>query len=244
MSLKKIFLKTKFTYKIYLYYNLYIRHKCFIKRKQYSQWGEDLFISSFFNNKNKGIYLDIGCFHPYMYSNTCLLHKKGWSGINIDINQTSIDLFNIVRPNDTNICTAINEERKEFKIYFDDPFSPVNTVDQKFYESLKKSFFKDKKIFTVQSKTIQEIVDISKIESVIDFINIDAEGLDFEILKQINLSKYKVKLLSIETHNVDGLKTEHFDSIKKFLEKDNYSIFKRVGPTTLFALNSHNSINR
>ncbi len=241
MSLKKIFLKTKFTYKIYLYYNLYIRHKCFIKRKQYSQWGEDLFISSFFKNKNKGIYLDIGCFHPYMYSNTCLLHKKGWSGINIDINQTSIDLFNIVRPNDANICTAINEERKEFKIYFDDPFSPVNTADEKFYESLKRSFFKDKKIFTVQSKTIQEIVDISKIESVIDFINIDAEGLDFEILKQINLKKYKVKLLSIETHNVDGSKTEHFDSIKNFLEKDGYFIFKRVGPTTLFTLNNHNS---
>ena len=244
MSLKKIFLKTKFTYNIYLYFNLYIRHKCFLDRKQYSQWGEDLFIDNFFNNKDDGIYLDIGCFHPYMYSNTCLLHKKGWRGINIDINQTSIDLFNIVRPNDTNICTAIDEEKKEFKIYFDDPFSPVNTIDQKFYENLKSSFFKDKKTLTVKSKTIQEIFDIGKIENVIDFINIDAEGLDFEILKQINLSKYNVKLLSIETHNVDGSQTENFESIKKFLEKDNYSIFKRVGPSTLFALNTHISINR
>ena len=244
MSLKQIFLKNQFTYKIYLYYNLYIRHKCFLNRKQYSQWGEDLFINSFFKNKNNGIYLDVGCFHPYMYSNTCLLYKKGWSGINIDINQTSIDLFNIVRPNDINICAAINERKKEFKVYFDDPFSPVNTIDQKFYESLKESFFKNKKILTVQSKTIQEILDTDKTRSVIDFINIDAEGLDFEILKQINLNKYKVQLLSIETHNVDGSKTEYFDSIKKFLEKDNYSIFKRVGPTTLFALNSHNSINR
>ena len=92
MSLKKIFLKNKFTYKIYLYYNLYIRHKSFINRKQYSQWGEDLFIEDYFKNKNKGTYLDIGCFHPFMYSNTCLLHKKGWSGVNIDINQTSIEI--------------------------------------------------------------------------------------------------------------------------------------------------------
>jgi len=179
-----------------------------------------------------------------MYSNTCLLHQKGWSGINIDINQTSIDLFNIARPNDTNICTTIDKEGKEFQIYFDDPFSPVNTIDKKSYESLKRSFFKDKKIFTIQSKTIQEIIDISKIENEIDFINIDVEGFDFEILKQINLSKYKVKLLSIETHNVDGSKTEYFDSIKKFLEKNNYSVFKRVGPTTLFALNKHDSINK
>ena len=44
MSLKKFFLRSNFTYKIYLYYNLYIRHKCFLRRKQYSQWGEDLII--------------------------------------------------------------------------------------------------------------------------------------------------------------------------------------------------------
>ena len=179
-----------------------------------------------------------------MYSNTCLLYKKGWSGINIDINQTSIDLFNIVRPNDINICAAVHEIKKEFKVYFDDPFSPVNTIDKKFYENLKESFFKNKQISTVQSKTIQEILDTDKIKSAIDFINIDAEGLDFKILKQINLNKYKVQLLSIETHNVDGSKTEYFDSIKKFLEKNNYSVFKRVGPTTLFALNNHNSINK
>ena len=107
MSLKKIFLKTKFTYKLYLFYNLFIRHKSFLNRKQYSQWGEDLYINSFFKNKNKGIYLDIGCFHPVMYSNTCLLYKKGWRGINIDINKTSIDLFNILRPKDINICACL-----------------------------------------------------------------------------------------------------------------------------------------
>ena len=95
MSLKKIFLKSKITYKIYLYYNLYIRHKGFLSRKRYSQWGEDEFIAEFFKDNQNGIYLDIGCFNPFMYSNTCLLHKKGWSGINIDINPTSIDLFNI-----------------------------------------------------------------------------------------------------------------------------------------------------
>ena len=81
-------------------------------------------------------------------------------------------------------------------------------------------------------------------KSVIDFINIDAEGLDFEILQLIDFNRYKVKLVSVETHNVDGSESEYFDSIKKFLEKKNYSIFKRVGPTTLFSLNSHNSSSK
>ena len=119
MSLKQFFFKTNFTYKLYLYYNLYIRHKCFINRSRYSQWGEDLSIIEFFKEKKNGVYFDVGCFHPLMYSNTCLLFKNGWNGINIDINPTSIDLFNIIRPNDLNLCTTINENVKEFKVYLD-----------------------------------------------------------------------------------------------------------------------------
>ena len=164
MSLKKIFLKTKLTYKIYLYYNLYIRHKSYLKREQYSQWGEDQFINEFFKEKRNGIYLDIGCFHPVMYSNTCLLHRKGWRGINIDINPTSIDLFNIVRPKDTNLCTTINETKETFKVYYDDPFSPVNTLDKQFYENLKNKSNKDTKKLTVESKSMKEILNISKID--------------------------------------------------------------------------------
>jgi hypothetical protein len=237
VSLKKLFLKRKTTYKIYLYYNLYIRHKCFLNRKQYSQWGEDLSINDFFKNKKKGVYLDIGCFHPYMFSNTCLLHKKGWAGVNIDVNQTAIDLFNISRPKDINLCTTIDEGRREFKVYYDDPFSPVNTLDEDFYKNLKKSFFKDYKIFSIKSKTMQEVIEIGKIKKEIDFINIDVEGLDYEILQQIELKKFKVKLISIETHNVDGSAAKNFNSISNFLEKNNFSIYKRFGPTTLYSCN-------
>ena len=65
-----------------------------------------------------------------MYSNTCLLYKKGWNGINIDINPTSIDLFNIARPKDIKYVLQLSDEKKMFKIYYDDPFSPVNTLDE------------------------------------------------------------------------------------------------------------------
>ncbi len=237
MSLKKIFLKTKITYKIYLYYNLYIRHKSYLKRTQYSQWGEDLFINKFFKNKRDGIYLDIGCFHPVMYSNTCLLHRKGWRGINIDINPTSIDLFNIVRPNDTNLCTTINETKEIFEVYYDDPFSPVNTLDKQFYDKLENKSNKDTKKLRVESKSMKEILDISKIDENIDFINLDVEGMDYKILRNIDLNQLKPKLISVETHNVDGTKSNNFESIVKLMKEGDFSIYKRVGPTTLFSFN-------
>ena len=234
MSLKNIFLKTKLTYKIYLYYNLYIRHKSYLKRTQYSQWGEDQFINQFFKDKIDGIYLDIGCFHPVMYSNTCLLHRKGWRGINIDINPTSIDLFNILRPKDTNLCATINEIKETFEIYYDDPFSPVNTLDKQFYENLENKNNKNTKKLFVESKSMQEILNISKIDKSIDFINLDVEGMDYKILKNINLNQLKPKLVSIETHNVDGLKSKDYESIVKLMKESSFSIYKRVGPTTLF----------
>ena len=234
MSLKKIFLKNKLSYKIYLYYNLYIRHKGFLKRKRYSQWGEDKFITQYFKYKEKGIYLDIGCFNPFMYSNTCLLYKKGWTGINIDINPTSIDLFNIARPNDFNICTTINDVKKSFKVYLDDPFSPLNTLESKFHKTLNKSFSNNTMNLIVESKSIDEVINLSGIKKDIDFINIDVEGSDYKILKKININKLKPKLISIETHNVDGSESENLESIKDFLIKNDFNIFKRTGPTTLF----------
>lgn len=234
MSLKRIFLKTKLTYKIYLYYNLYLRHKGFLKRKGYSQWGEDKIIGEFFKNVNNGIYLDIGCFHPFMYSNTCLLFKKGWNGINIDINPTSIDLFNIARPQDVNLCTTINYERKIYDVFYDDPLSPVNTIDEKFYKNLKKTFFRNEKKIQVESKSIDEILKISKINKKINFINIDAEGKDYELLTQIKIDKLNPNLIAIETHNIDESEIETFPLIKKYMENNNYNVYQRVGPTTLF----------
>ena len=178
--------------------------------------------------------MDIGCFNPFMYSNTCLLYKKGWNGINIDINPTAIDLFNIARSNDFNICTTINDEKKSFEVYQDHPFSPVNTLEKKFYENLGKSFLTNKKNIMIESKSIDEVIKLSGIKKDIDFINIDVEGSDYKILTQIKIHKLKPKLISIETHNVDGSKSENFHNIKDYLSKYNFSIFKRVGPTTLF----------
>ena len=59
---------------------------------------------------------------------TYLLYKKGWKGINIDLNKTSIDLFNIFRPNDKNICAAISNKEESVKVNIENIFSPLNTI--------------------------------------------------------------------------------------------------------------------
>ena len=57
-------------------------------RISFSQFGEDLAILRWLDDCLDHIshtYVDAGCFHPILYSNTLLLYKRGWRGINIDM---------------------------------------------------------------------------------------------------------------------------------------------------------------
>ena len=223
-------------YKLSLYYNLIIKQKLFKKRNSYSQFKEDKFISNFFSTKKKGIYVDIGCFHPLKYNNTALLHNCGWTGINIDINQTSIDLFNIVRKNDINVCAAVSDENGFTEFYFDHKFSPINSLNKEFSDYSAKNFSKRK--FTkkkVKKYVFDKLIVEYKINlENIDFLNIDVESHDFEVLKGINLQKYKPMLICIELYN-KNLEVEEKKFIE-FLSNYNYSLIKKIGPNGLFAL--------
>ncbi len=235
MSLKKLLFKTLITRKIYLYYNLYIRNRAHRKRNSYSQWGEDQIIKDFFKDKKKGFYVDVGCFHPIMYSNTCLLFDNGWNGINIDLNQASIDLFNIVRPHDYNFCEAVSDEIQEKDLFLDYYLSPISTIEKSFYdESDKKVVFVDlikKKIITKKfDDIVQKITDLPKI----DFLNIDCEGHDYNVLSSIDLNHYSPELICIETHKFNNEETIMYQNIIKLLKNYGYKIFKRCGPSTFF----------
>ena len=69
--------------KLFIYYNLYIRNLKFFFKNSHSQFGEDRKIISLFQKNKRGLYLDIGCFHPVRQSNTYLMYKFGWKGVNI-----------------------------------------------------------------------------------------------------------------------------------------------------------------
>jgi hypothetical protein len=129
--LRKYISRKSILYKPYLFFKIFWLEKYFIRRKTYSQLGEDIFIFKFFKNKNiKGTYLDIGAFNPIKYNNTLLLFQNGWSGTNIDLNQTSIDMFNILRPSDNNKCVAISNKVEKVKVYIENIFSPLNTISE------------------------------------------------------------------------------------------------------------------
>jgi len=207
-------------YKLYLYYSLFFKEKFFLKRNQYSQWGEDIIINNYFKNKI-GKYVDIGCFHPIRHNNTCLLYNRGWHGINIDLNPASIDFFNLIRKKDININAAIsNESNQEKKIYFEHYFSTVNSFYPKHLDNLGVNYTEQ----IVKTKKFSDIVKTN-----FDFLNIDCEGEDLKILKSIDLKIYTPKLICIE---IDDLNNEiiFFD----YLKENGYSFFDKRKFSYLF----------
>ena len=175
--------------KIRMFHNIYLKNNFFIKKKTYSMDGEDLFIDDFFKNKI-GLYVDVGAYHPLELSNTYLLHKRKWEGINIDINSLSIEYFDFLRPNDINLNLGVAKKNSTKIIYF-----------QK-----------------IKTKTLTAILDKTKFKGKeIDFLNIDTEGNDLEVLKSLDFKRYKPKLICVEL-------IDHFNPEQKEIKK--HKIYK------------------
>ena len=234
--MKKTINQNSLFYKFYLYYNLYIHHNCLKKRKHYSQSGEDVFIVEYFKNRDLGFYVDIGCFHPIMYSNTAALYSNGWNGINIDMNQTSIDLFNIIRKKDKNFCVALSNTQENREGYIDHFFSPINSLNKEFSNYTSKNISnRDHKTINLTTYTFEKFIESKNINVPnIDLLNIDVETFDFQVLEGFNLNKFKPELICIEMLNSKGDLQQ--DKYEAYLSKFNYSMINKIGLNGFFEL--------
>ena len=206
--IKQFLVKNSFLFNIYLIY-FYFKFNFFTKKESYSQFGEDIIINKYFKSFI-GTYVDIGCYHPIKYSNTALFYKKGWNGTNIDLNQTSINLFNFSRLRDKNILACLSNKEEWVDVYLDNEFSALNSTNKENIKNFKIKNFKKNRIKT---KIFPKII-----KKKFDFLNIDCEGNDYKILKTINLQKYKPKLICVEVSK------ESKKSIYNYLNSNNYEI--------------------
>jgi len=204
--------------KLHILHNIYLKHKYFKKRKTYAMDGEDLVIADYFKNKQKGFYVDVGCYHPIHRNNTFLLYKKGWNGINIDIHSFSIELFKYLRPNDLNYNFAVSEKKEIINMYFQKELSQLSTID---FDQAKKTFqgpIKEKKI---QSYSLDEVFKFSNLENKkIDLLDIDVEGADFKVLKGLSFEITNPELICVEIHDKNLQESETY----KFLINLNYEL--------------------
>ena len=212
--------------------------------KSYSISNVDLIVNRLFKNINNGIYIDIGCNHPIKYNNTCLLHRRGWNGINVDADETSIKLFNQHRKNDHNVNSILSEyeEIKDFYYYHDR--SAINTLSKELVDSRHT---KPEKIIKVKTSTLNKIIENSPFKSErFNLLTLDVENHEYEVLKQFNFSKYQIDVIIAECIDTTQKKLEMFNQSLNFITssniyglliKKNYKLINWVQSDLIFVRN-------
>ena len=180
--------------------------------------NEDTAVLDYFKDRKNGFYVDVGCHHPICINNTYLLYKQKWSGINIDVSQFSIDLFNYMRPQDLNYNCAISNRNKIVKLFYQKEFSQLSTIKSIQAKSVFQGNIKERDI---QAFSLDEILNKDKYKNTkIDFLNIDVEGADLEVLEGLSFDKFKPELICLEIHDKEVKKSK----IYNFLANKNYEL--------------------
>ena len=201
--------------------------------KSYSQEGEDMILKRIFENQTTGFYVDVGAHHPKRFSNTYYFYKKGWRGINIDAMPGSMKPFKKLRKRDINIETAVSEEQKELIYYiFND--QALNGFSKKLSENHNTGKYYIVSKINLKTSTLEEI--LSKYlpeKQQIDFLSVDVESLDFQVLKSNNWEQYRPKVVLVEAFQ-SMLENISNDEAYQFLKAKEYLLYAKTVNTMIF----------
>jgi hypothetical protein len=209
-----------------------------IPRQSYSQFGEDLTIEAIFRTHKRldaGFYVDVGAFHPVHYSNTALLHHvHGWSGLNIDANADAISSFDFHRPTDVNVCSLVGrpDEVRQF-VYFDHP--GVNTADETMLarQLSPGSPFTEMRREDLTARDLPSLLDQHFGDKPIGLLNVDVEGMDVEVLRFHDWTRWRPFLISVEAHGLD-LDNPSSSELIRLLRDQDYKLVSHIFVTSLF----------
>ncbi len=219
----------RFLRKVITFIKVFLYEKVFLYgQMSYSQEGEDILLSRILDSK-VGFYVDIGAHHPHRFSNTYYFYKRGWRGINIDALPGSMERFNKSRKFDINIESGVASIESELNYYsFNEP--ALNTFDKSYADSILKlnNSYRLLGINKIKTNTLKRLLDEHlPFDRSIDFMTIDVEGYDLDVLKSNDWVKFRPNIVLIESHEFDLNKLDE-NELHLFMTKNSYSI---VGKT-------------
>lgn len=169
----------------------------------FSQSGEDAILKAFFyhrlENREKGFFVDIGAFHPTHGNNTYFFYINGWNGINVDAAPGSMKPFKKIRKRDINIETGIAKTEGNLNFYYLGKNSSMNSFSEKFIVEDRKIENSVERVIQIPTIRLDTLLDkYLPANQKIDFMSIDVEGMDIEILESNNWAKYSPNVIVIE----------------------------------------------
>ena len=208
----------------------------------YSQNKEEHFIVNFFKDKPVGNLLDIGANDGITCSNSLRLIELGWQAVLVEPSPRAFSHLQKTHSGRENIHLfnfAITNSKGEIKLYesgairvskyLQDNVGLVSTLDKNWTKPWKKTRYQE---IMVPCLTFADLLLESPIKK-FQFITIDTEGEDLNILKQIQLKDVGCELLCIEYIYPDKI-----EPITKLCEVQGYKLVGQTKCNLLFALNA------
>lgn len=207
------------------------------QQSSWSQEGEDRILFRMFEKRPNGFYVDIGAHHPKRFSNTYLFYRKGWRGLNIDAMPGSMDAFRHIRPRDINLECGVGLEKRTLTYHiFNEP--ALNGFSKELSNSRNDD---DTEFHLIESRPVQ----IRPLASIlaehlepnhpIDFMSVDVEGFDLDVLRSNDWDKFRPKLVLVEVlgSSWDALGSSE---VAHFLSGHGYEIVAKCVNTVFFQI--------
>ncbi len=164
----------------------------------YAGSAEDVMLRRFFGDQAAGFYIDIGAHDPLIGSVTQHFFLSGWSGINIEPLPAFFQRLVAARPNDINLSVAVSENAGTLDLIVDHTEPGLSTMTQELADEYARAGHRLERI-QVPTRPLADIVGEHCADGrTVDFLKIDAEGHELEILRGIDLSVWRPRVILIE----------------------------------------------
>lgn len=166
-------------------------------RVSYSQFGEDLFLTYLLGyEKTDGVFVDVGCFQPIVFSNTYIFSQRGWKGLAIDPNPQYRQEWRKYRPGDTFLNLAVSAEKGKKAYIVNRQYPAMNTVVDE--DEVSRFGLAAHTISSCDAMPLSEILKQHLRGTQIDLMNIDCEGRDLEVIGTNDFDTYRPRVIAIE----------------------------------------------
>lgn len=203
-------------------------------RLSYGQEGEDLVLLRLFERQRRGFFVDVGAHHPMRFSNTWLFYQRGWEGINLEPNPQAVQLFQKWRPRDVSLAMGIGEKAGTIRYFeFDEP--ALNTYDEQL--AAQRQQRDGYRLAGVTLRDVRRLDDVLAEHlpagRAIDFLSIDVEGLDLQVLRSNDWNRFRPGCLLIEAlgSTVDSLASTE---THRFVTQRSYVFYAKTGNTCVY----------
>lgn len=194
-------------------------------RMYYSQYGEEEILNSFFDKTRDGFVVEVGAADGLLNSNSrYLIESLGWRGILVEPHPTYFNLLEQLY-SDNNKVKLINSAAHSIKgemsffLYGHDHRAQVSTLSEDFKKRVC-DVHGDKYLEEAITVSVLTLEDILPSED-INFLSIDCEGVDMEVLKSNNWETKRPQLICVE-HSMPKVELD------SYMKEINYELLSRT----------------